>query len=543
MLRRLELPGGAPGAVLAASLFAFHPVHVESVAWITERKNVLSLLFYLAALSAYAPAITQSSDALSMRRRGLAFAFFLLALLSKTVTATLPAAILLLIYWKRGAISRRDITPLIVFFALGIGFGLTTAWLEKHHVGAQGADWSLTLVERLCLAARIALFYAGKLLWPHPLAFIYPRWDATGVAPPGAVLSLLLLGAIALLWLRRDRFGRGPLVAVLFSSARCSRARPDRCLSDAILLGCRPLPVPRLDRAPGPRRGGLALALSPLRPIPRAALLALPVLACAAGTALRTPAYRDLRTLWTDTLAKNPDAWMAHHNLGMVEFDAGRVREAIERYRAALAIREDLPNTHYNLGSALARAGHPDLALVHLERAHALDPKLRGVETNLGNVLQKLGRREEAIAHYRAALETDPDAVSARQNLAFVLADAGDLGGAIEQYRLLLERNPETSPAPPGSPGSSPPPAIPPYGIPPKPCNGPRRRPAACSTVTPPRCRSSPPPTPPATDSRTRSEPRSRRFPSPVPKAGPDQVAGLERNLALYQAGQHYRAD
>ncbi|MBK8229541.1 MAG: tetratricopeptide repeat protein [Candidatus Eisenbacteria bacterium] len=305
-----------------------------------------------------------------MRRRGLAFAFFLLALLSKTVTATLPAAILLLIYWKRGAISRRDITPLIVFFALGIGFGLTTAWLEKHHVGAQGADWSLTLVERLCLAARIALFYAGKLLWPHPLAFIYPRWDATGVAPLALFFPLLLLGAIALLWLRRDRFGRGPLVAVLFF---VGTLLPALGLIDVFPMRYSWVAdhfqyhasIGLLALA----GGGLALALSSLRPIPRAALLALPVLACAAGTALRTPAYRDLRTLWTDTLAKNPDAWMAHHNLGMVEFDAGRVREAIERYRAALAIREDLPNTHYNLGSALARAGHPDLALVHLERA------------------------------------------------------------------------------------------------------------------------------------------------------------------------------
>jgi len=544
LLRRLELPGGAPGAVLAASLFAFHPVHVESVAWITERKNVLSLLFYLAALSAYAPAITQSSDALSMRRRGLAFAFFLLALLSKTVTATLPAAILLLIYWKRGAISRRDITPLIVFFALGIGFGLTTAWLEKHHVGAQGADWSLTLVERLCLAARIALFYAGKLLWPHPLAFIYPRWDATGVAPLALFFPLLLLGAIALLWLRRDRFGRGPLVAVLFF---VGTLLPALGLIDVFPMRYSWVAdhfqyhasIGLLALA----GGGLALALSSLRPIPRAALLALPVLACAAGTALRTPAYRDLRTLWTDTLAKNPDAWMAHHNLGMVEFDAGRVREAIERYRAALAIREDLPNTHYNLGSALARAGHPDLALVHLERAHALDPKLRGVGTNLGNVLQKLGRREEAIAHYRAALETDPDAVSARQNLAFVLADAGDLGGAIEQYRLLLERNP-------GDLASA------------------SRVAWLLATARDPALRN---PTEAVQWAETAARGLQYRDPSALQilaaayasgdrfadavrtqeqaislarsQGRPDQAAGLERNLALYQAGQHYRAD
>lgn len=544
LLLRLELPGGEFGAALSAALFAFHPVQVESVAWITERKNVLSLVFYLAALAAYLPAINQSADALSTRRRWLALGCFLLALLSKTVTATLPAAILLLIYWKRGAITRRDVTPLLVFFALGIGFGLTTAWLEKHHVGAQGADWSLSPLDRLLLAARVVVFYAGKLVWPHPLSFIYPRWDATEGGAFALLFPLLVIAALALLWIRRGSWGRGPLVAILFFIGTLTPALglidvfPMRyswvadhfqyhaSIGLLALLG-----------------GGLARLLTRFPPIPRTVALALPVLACAGVTFARTPAYRDLRSLWTDTLTKNPRAWMAQHNLGMVEFDAGRLREAIERYRAALAIREDLPNTHYNLGSALARAGQPDLALAHLERALALDPKLPGVRTNLGNVLQKLGRRAEAIAHYRAALESDPKAVSARQNLAFVLADAGDLGGAIEQYRLLLERNP-------GDLASA------------------SRVAWLLATAGDPTLRN---PTEAVRWAETAARGLQYRDPSALQilaaayasgdrfadavrtqeqaislarsQGRPDQAAGFERVLALYQAGQHYRAD
>ncbi|MBU0640698.1 MAG: hypothetical protein KKB50_17685 [Planctomycetes bacterium] len=162
-LRRLQVPG----AWFAALLFALHPVHVESVAWITERKNVLSGLFYLLAVLAYCRfANLDSNPARPGRCWGcytLALALFLCALLSKTVTASLPAALLLLIWWKRGRIGGRDIAPLVPFFALGIALGLVTVWMEKHHVGAQGELWHLALAERLLVAGRAAWFYAGKL--------------------------------------------------------------------------------------------------------------------------------------------------------------------------------------------------------------------------------------------------------------------------------------------------------------------------------------------------------------------------------------------
>src|SRR5262249_22193070 len=150
---RVLLLLAVPGASLIAAIFAVHPVHVESVAWITERKNVLSGVFYLWAMLVY---LHFGLDAPNGNRQGhrvrqyvAAFALFGLALLSKTVTATLPAALLLLVVWKRGRLLWRDVWPLVPLFAVGVSMGLATVWLERHHVGAHGVDWQLSALQRV----------------------------------------------------------------------------------------------------------------------------------------------------------------------------------------------------------------------------------------------------------------------------------------------------------------------------------------------------------------------------------------------------------
>lgn len=169
LLTRLAAPGGR----LAGAIFALHPVMVESVAWISELKNLLSGTFYLMAALAWIRFEAQR------RRRwyGLALALFALALGSKTVTATLPGALLVLLWWHRGRLSwRRDVLPLAPFFVLGAASGLFTAWVEHELIGAKGAAFELGWAERGLLAGRAVWFYAGKLLWPAELVFIYPRW-------------------------------------------------------------------------------------------------------------------------------------------------------------------------------------------------------------------------------------------------------------------------------------------------------------------------------------------------------------------------------
>ena len=208
VVRRL----GLPGALFAGLIFALHPVYVETVAWISEQKNTLSSVFYLASALAYLE--------FDERRRRfdycMAFALFVLAVLSKTVAATLPAALLVVFWWRRGHLSWvRDIRPLAPWFVFAVVAGLYTAWFERAVIGARGEEFGLTLLQRCVLAGRVIWFYLGKLVWPDNLMFIYPRWT---IDSRDWRQYLFLFGGVALaagLWAFRRRT-RGPLAGFLF---------------------------------------------------------------------------------------------------------------------------------------------------------------------------------------------------------------------------------------------------------------------------------------------------------------------------------------
>ncbi|HVW07984.1 MAG TPA: hypothetical protein VHC90_05350 [Bryobacteraceae bacterium] len=170
ILRRLSVSG----ALLAGVVFALHPIQVESVAWISELKNTLSGVFYFGALLAYI-----SFD--RRRRRApylVAALLFILALLTKSVTATLPLGLLVIFWWKRGTLFwRRDVMPLLPFFAVATTAGFFTSWAERSLIGAQGAGFDFSAIDRLLIAGRAFLFYLQQLLLPVDLIFIYPRWN------------------------------------------------------------------------------------------------------------------------------------------------------------------------------------------------------------------------------------------------------------------------------------------------------------------------------------------------------------------------------
>ena len=205
--KRLSLPG----AWLAGYVFALHPVCVETVAWISEQKTTLSAVFYLAAALTYLH-FDQT------RRRShyfLALALFVFALLSKTVTATLPAALLVVLWWQRKRLSwRRDVMPLLPWFAVGATAGLVTAWLERRYIHAEGASFALTLVERCLLAGRVIWFYLGKVLWPVNLMFTYPRWKVDPAAAWQYLFPIGVFGLAGGLWLLARR-RRGALAGFL----------------------------------------------------------------------------------------------------------------------------------------------------------------------------------------------------------------------------------------------------------------------------------------------------------------------------------------
>ena len=246
---------GIPAAWLVSAIFALHPVHVESVAWITERKNVLSGFFYLLSLFTffrfYFPGqlVFPSENPIKNRSSvlyGVSLFFFVCALLSKTVTCTLPAVIFLLFWWKQNHIHLKIVQLMAPFFVIGLGFATLTRWLEKVNVGALGSEWDFSFWDRFLIAGQALWFYIGKLIWPFPIIFTYPRWNIDDSVWWQYLYPATFLLLILILWALRNKIGRGPLTAILFFSG----FRLLQHLPHAVLLCSGPFSRPRFYRDP-----------------------------------------------------------------------------------------------------------------------------------------------------------------------------------------------------------------------------------------------------------------------------------------------------
>ena len=444
--RRLALPG----ACLAGLIFALHPVGVESVAWISEQKNTLSTVFCLASALAY---LRFDEDRKKTHYR-LALGLFLLALLSKTTTATLPVALLIVLWWRRGRLRwKEDMLPLVPWLALGAGFGLFTAWVEHWVIGAQGSAFALTFGERCLLAGRIAWFYLGKLIWPAALIFIYPHWMIDpGVwwqylFPAAWLAAVLALGFAC-------RTSRGPLAAFLVYAA----------LLFPVLGFFNVYPFVFSYVADHfqylasigvivPVAAGLAGAANRFPPGVRrwAPPLLAGILLTALGTLTWYQAcvYRDAEALYTATLARNPGCWLAHNNLGVLLAPA-HPDEAIAHYKAALELKPDYADAHYNLAKTLSKIpGQRADAVAQYEAALQADPAYADADNNLGILLaQDPARLPEAIAHFEAAVQIQPDLAAAHSNLGTAWSRVpGHLTDAIAQYQATLRLEPDSAPA------------------------------------------------------------------------------------------------
>jgi tetratricopeptide (TPR) repeat protein len=445
VLRRLSVPGAA----LAAVIFALHPVQVESVAWMTELKNTLSGVFYLSAALAYLRFVAERTA----RHYWLALALFACALLSKTVTATLPAALLVVLWWKRGALDwRRDVGPLLPFFALGAVGGLTTAWVERTFIGAFGADFALTPIERVLVAGRALFFYAGKVVWPANLIFIYPRWSVSQTAWWQYLYPLAAAGTLAALWTWRRR-SRAPLAAALFFAVTLGPALgffnvyPFRysyvadhfqylaCIGIIVLASAAIVTVVR--------------ALGPSRPRSAELLVTVAVgILLASLTTMQAGQYVDAETLYARTLDRNPRCWLCHENLGVLALarTPPARQEAIARFREALEINPNDPQVHNNLGTTLMELGRLDEAVAEHRLAIRFAPGYAEAYGNLGAALQKLGRLEEAADAYRNALDIKPGLAVSRMNLAVVLQQLNKPEEASAELRQAAKTH-ESTPA------------------------------------------------------------------------------------------------
>jgi tetratricopeptide (TPR) repeat protein len=465
LLWRILLILELPGAWVAAAIFALHPIQVESVAWITERKNVLSAVFYLGAALAYLRfegfGGSHKSRA-SNKWYALAAFLFLCALLSKTVTASLPAALLLVLWWKQGYLKRRQLAGLVPLIPLGIAFGLLTAFLEKRVVGAIGEEWNLTFLDRCLIAGRAIWFYAEKLLFPVNLAFIYPRWRIDHLAWQQYLFPLAAIALIVALWLLRRRLGTGPLIATLFFGGTLFPALgffnvyPMRYSFVAdhfqylASIGLIVLVVAFAHRA--------ATSFGPKAGTVRSTMAAIVLTVLCVLTFLQTRVYADLETLWTDTIRKTPDAWLAHNNLGNLLRDKGNVgdarehiEKAMEHFREAVRLNPRDPFAYNNIAGLLIGMGRIDEAIEQSNQALRLDPNYADAHRNLALALAASGRTSEAISHCRDSLRIRPDNADVLNNLAWFLVTNADpkirreqegLGFAERAARLTNSNNP-----------------------------------------------------------------------------------------------------
>lgn len=481
VLRRLQVP--APW--LGAAFWALHPVQVESVAWVTELKNTQSALFFLLAIFFF---LRWRDACAASHRKGAGLNYVLvlicafLAYTSKTSTVMLPVILALSGWWLDDRWEWRSTFRLTPVFGLSAAAAGWTIWEQRVHSGASGAEWNQTVVERFLIAGKATWFYLGKLLWPQPLMFIYPRWT---VSASQALDYLPLVGVAilsAVLWYFRRGWAKPAFYAfacflvLLFPVLGFFNVYFFRYSFVADHFQYLASIAPLVLFAGVMARLAASLAENTRRivePAGAAALLGI----LAALTWRQGPIYRNNSTLWNDALAKNPRCWLAHINLGKGAAEDGHGDEAIDRYRKALALnhaywelhnllgntlldqhrldeaaeayREALAenpkyaDAHNNLGGLLLNAGRTSEAIAHFERALEANPESAEAHNGIGNAFLQTGQTKDAIHHFSRALAIAPDFVIAHYNLGNALVQSGQLANGIRQYQRGLALEPD----------------------------------------------------------------------------------------------------
>ena len=447
LLRRL----GVPGAWFAAAVFAVHPLHVESVAWIIGRKDILATLFYLSSVLAY----IRCAEMPRGRRRGgpylLAVALFVLGLLSKSITITLPAALLLWHWWRHGRVTLADCSRTLPFFLVGLGIALAD---YAYYTGIEHISFAYSPLERGLIAAHALVFYVGKLLWPTGLIGVYPHWEpgigdalAWGGAVGGAVV-------VAVLWCCRRQLGRGPLAGVLFFAVALSPVlgfvdfgyMQFSFVADRYqyLAGIGLIAVVAGAAGRACQRGLGALPAHRTRPARLAIGAAGAAILAVAGllTWNQTGLYRDPGTFFTHVIAHNPQAHGAHHNLGKyLEFE-GRDREALAAYQIALERQPENHEVLTSIGVLLERQGRPEEAVARFREALQLNPQQQNALGNLAKVLINRGRYAEGVASAQKLIAHNPDDARAHHMVGLGLFRLNRKAEALRHYDRALALDP-----------------------------------------------------------------------------------------------------
>ena len=440
VLERLKIPG----AWLAAAIFAVHPVNVESVAWITERKNTLAMFFYVWTLLLF----LWFEDTGLRRWYGLSAVAFVLALLSKTAVVPLPFVLLGVAWWRRGRIERRDVWRSSLFFAMAAVLGLITVWFQYHKAIREEIVRDDNFWSRLAIAGKAVWFYLYKAVIPLDLVYVYPRWPTGETSGRAFIPALLVVLALLAGWYFRRRVwvrallaGFGYFVLLLLPVLGFlniyfmkyslvadhyqyfSIIGPIALVATAITLAL--------------RKVGNSMAF--LRPVVcGTVLLALGVL-----TWRQCGTYADNKTIWRATIAGNPDCVIAHNNLGTEFLAAGEYAEALRQFQDVLKLQPGHANAHYNMGLVLSAQGRLEEAMSHFGEALRLKPDFAAVHYDWGVVLHQSGRIAEAIEQYQQAVKLTPDDARAHFNLGMALASQGRHDEAVPHFEEALRINPD----------------------------------------------------------------------------------------------------
>jgi tetratricopeptide (TPR) repeat protein len=467
LLWRLLRQLGVRGAWLAAAIFALQPVNVESVAWITERKNTLSLFFFLLSLLLYLrsdqpptrnpqPATRNPQPASRFTFHaffplpawlfyGLSLFAFVLALFSKTAVAPLPVVLWLLAWWRRGRVTGRDVWRTVPFFTVALLLIPLTVLFE-HHAGSELVR-NDPFGSRLAGAGWAFWFYLYKAVLPLNLIFIYPRWRIEAADLLSYVPGLLVVAGFGVCWRYRRGWGRAGLFGLGYFLVMLLPALgfvniyfmryslvsdhwqyfaiigPSALMAAALTAGWE-----RLGRG----NAGLGVGLG------GALLLALGLL-----TWKRMGVFADEETLWQDTVARNPACWLAHNNLGATLLSRGQMDEALGQFEEALGAKPDYAEAHNNLGTAFDKKGQIDEAMRQFEEALRLRPDYAQAHYNLGTAFDKKGRIDEAIRQFEEALRLRPEDAEAHNNLGTAFGRTGETDEAIRQFQEAVRLKPD----------------------------------------------------------------------------------------------------
>lgn len=418
-------------------------------------------------LSANPTIVHSSSSILDLRFcYWLSFALFVCALFSKTTTIPLPAVILLLVWWKRNRITWRGVYLCIPFVAAGVAVGLITHHVE-HNLGAAGKEFQFTLVDRVLLAARNFWFYLGKVIWPHPLVFVYPRWNVRTSWPLAWLSLFAFIPTLGVLWVARKSWGRPAFIAFAYFGGMMFLMlgffnifffRYSFVSDHFAYLACMgPIALfaagLTLAMSGGPGTASKAqtgLGVQSESPYVVSygyfAISACILAVLAALTWNQSYAYASDETLWRDTIAKNPNAFLARNNLGEILLQRRQLDGAVEQFQKSIAVHPDAGVLH-NLGNALMSQGRMAAAWADFQQELHLDTNSASAYADLGNACLQSGRPATALQYFQKALQLSPGDAGLYYNLGNAYLQNRQLDSAIQDWQKAVELDPRFAPA------------------------------------------------------------------------------------------------